>query len=179
MWSRRFLWIGVSSGAAIAISAMALLWLGLFVVSGSEDPAWTVANIVKFTLPGPIVYPACWYAIIFRTRDYSLYRTMVLVVRTFIAGGAVVAIILIAGGVMAMLLTAKHMLEAAVLVAVTPLAYGLMALIGAIILFVPFFIVATPMALLHRWLLLKIFASPSPNIGASVTAAASFPGAGV
>jgi hypothetical protein len=159
---------------------MAALWLGLFVASGPKpNPAWTIANVVKFTLPGPIVYPACWYAIIFRTRDYSLYRTMVLVTRTFIAGGAVVAAILIAGGAIAMLLAARHVLEAAILVATTPIAYGLMTLIGAIVLLVPYYIVATPMALLHRWLLFKIFTSPSsPNFGTSVAAVASAPGAG-
>lgn len=163
MWSTRFLWTGISSGVAIAILTMAALWVGLFAVSGiKNDPAWTIANIVKFTLPGPMVYPACWYAVIFRARDYSLLRTMVLVARTFITATAVVAIILIVGGAIAMLLTAKHLSEAAILVAATPLAYGLMTLIGAAILFVPYFIVATPMAMFHRWLLLRIFASPGP-----------------
>jgi hypothetical protein len=55
-----------------------------------------------------------------------------------------------------------------------------MTLIGATILFVPYFIVATPMALLHRWLLLKIFALPgSPNVGANATGVAAFPGDGL
>jgi hypothetical protein len=35
-------------------------------------------------------------------------------------------------------------------------------LMGAIILFVPYMMVATPAALLHRWLLLKVFASAGP-----------------
>jgi hypothetical protein len=34
-----------------------------------------------------------------------------------------------------------------------------MTLIGAVILVIPYAIVAAPMALLHRWLLLRIFGS--------------------
>ena len=180
MWSRRFLWTGVLSGVVIALLTIVAMWLGLFVISGSKDPTWTIANVVKFALPGPIVYAACWYATIFRPRDYSLRRTMVLVARTFATGCAVVGVILIAGGVIAMLLRATHAMEAAILVAATPLAYGLMTLIGAVILVIPYAIVATPMALLHRWLMLRIFASyGSPTAGPSATAIATPPPAPV
>ena len=171
MWSRRFLFTGESIGADIALLTIAAMWLGLFAVSGSKDPAWTIANIVKFTLPGPIIYAACWYAHIFLPRDYSFRRTMVVVARTFATGCAVVAVILIAGAAIAISLRARHVMEATILVAATPLAYGLMTLIGAIILVIPYAIVATPMALLHRWLMLRIFASsgsPTPSTGAII-----------
>ena len=98
MWSRRFLWTGLLSGFAIATIANAALWLVVFLYSGDKDPAWTVANITKFTIPGLIVYPATWCVVIFRARDYSLSRTMRLVVATFAAGTAVVGVVLMTGG---------------------------------------------------------------------------------
>src|ERR1700731_5088658 len=103
MWSRRFLWTGLSSGIAIAALTLGGLWVVLFVVSGSKDPTWTLANIVKFALPGVIFYPACWYAIIFRNRDYSLNRTMVLVVITFGMVGVVVAALMVIAGFFAVI----------------------------------------------------------------------------
>src|ERR1700684_2673298 len=98
MWSRRFLWTGLLSGVAIATIATGVLWLVVFLYSGDKDPAWTFANITQFTVPGLIVYPATWYAVIFRARDYSLSRTMRLVISTFAAGAAVVGIVLMTGG---------------------------------------------------------------------------------
>jgi hypothetical protein len=165
MWSNRFLWTGLSSGVAVAALALGELWFALFVVSGSEDPTWTLANIVKLALPGVIVYPACWYTVIFRYRDYSLRRTMVLVVATFGAVSALIAAFMIIGGVyvaVAILLEATDPMKAAPLVALAPFAYALIVVIGVVILIVPYMIIATPMALAHRWLLLKLFASAGP-----------------
>ena len=163
MWSRWFLWTGVSSGAVIALLTIAAIWLELFAVIGGKDSA----GLTAFTLPGPIVYAACWYAIIFRPRDYSLRRTLVLVASTFAAGCAAVAVIMVG----ATIVRERHVTEAALLVPGAFVAYGFMTLIGAIILVIPYAIVATPMALLHRWLLLRIFAlsghpPPRPSAGA-------------
>jgi hypothetical protein len=69
-----------------------------------------------------------------------------------------------------MLSVAKPWKVAPVLV-VAPFAYALMTAIGAVLLIVPYMITATPMALLHRWLLLKIFASSgtaAPNTSPNV-----------
>jgi hypothetical protein len=174
MWSRRFLWTGLSSGVAIAALTLAELWLGLFVVSGSKDPTWTFANIVKFTLPGLIVYSACWYIVVFRHRDYSLYRTLMLVVATFGTVSVVIAAVMIFAGfyvAITLLLAAPQPWKVALFVAWAPFAYALVTAIGAVFLIVPYMIVATPMALFHRLLLLKIFASAgpaAPNIRTSV-----------
>jgi hypothetical protein len=46
-----------------------------------------------------------------------------------------------------------------------------MTAIGAVLLIVPYTITATPMALLHRWLLLRSFASagtPAPSMSPGV-----------
>jgi hypothetical protein len=134
-------------------------------VSGSKDPAWTWANIVRLALPGLIVYPACWYAVIFRSRNYSLYQTIMLVAITFCAVSAVVAAFLIIGGfyvAFTTLLAAALSWKVALFAAVAPFAYALMVVIGAIILILPYMIIATPMALAHRWLLLKFFGPATP-----------------
>jgi hypothetical protein len=165
MWSSRFLWTGLSSGVAVAALALGGLWLALFVVSGSKEPTWTLANIVKFALPGLIVYPACWYMVILRSRNYSLRRTMVLVVASFgVVSIAVAAFFAIGGLYVAIttLLAGGQSWKIAPLVALGPLAYALLAAFGAIILIVPYMMVATPMALAHRWLLLKLFAGAGP-----------------
>jgi hypothetical protein len=69
-----------------------------------------------------------------------------------------------------MLTVAKPWMVAPAIV-VAPFAYALLTAIGAVLLIVPYMITATPMALLHRWLLLKIFASSgtvAPNTSPSV-----------
>jgi hypothetical protein len=165
MWSRRFLWTGLSTGAVFALLAVAIMWLALFAASGSKDPTWTIANVVRFALLGPIIYPVCWYAIIFRPRNYSFRRTMVLVACTFGTGCAVVAVFLIGGAEIALTSRAGSLMEAAIYAVISPFVYGLMTLIGAVILIIPYAIVAAPMALLHRWLLLRLFAPSSSTTG--------------
>src|ERR1700737_806155 len=164
MWSNRFLWTGLSSGVAIAALALGGLWLAFFVVSGTKDPTWTFAHMVDLALPGLIVYPACWYVVIFLYRDYSLYRTMVLVGATFAAVTAIVAAFMTIGSIYVVLTTfaAAQLWKVALLAASATFAYAFMVAFGAIILIVPYVIVATPMALAHRWLLLKIFAPAAP-----------------
>ena len=169
MWSRKFLWQGLTTGVLAASLALAGMWLVLFVVARDSDPGWTIANVVKFCLPGMILYPACWYAWIFRRRDYSLRRTMTLVIATFLVGWALVASLLAVGGAyvaVGMALGAAKPAMAIPLVVVAPLAYLMMSVIGAVILFVPFAAVAAPIAFLHRWLLLLI----APNPGAAPSA---------
>jgi hypothetical protein len=175
MWSRRFLWTGLTSGIAVAALTLAEIWLAVFAVSGSKNPMVSFANMVVFALPGLIVYSACWYMIIYRHRDYSLHRTMVLVVATFGTVSAVVAAFMMVGGlyvaISMMLTVAKPWIVAPALV-VAPFAYALMTAIGAVLLIVPYMITATPMALLHRWLLLKIFGSAgtaAANVSPGVT----------
>jgi hypothetical protein len=172
MWSRRFLWTGLLTGAAFALLTVVTMWLALFAAFGSKDPTWTIANVVRLTLPGLILYPACWYIFIFRSRNYSFRQMMVLVAWTFGIGCGVVAIILIAGATIAFTARAGLSMAAAIYAATTPVIYGLMTLVGAVILIIPYAIVATPMAMLHRWLLLHPFAlsgSPTTGTGAMVS----------
>jgi hypothetical protein len=158
MWSSRFLLTGVLSGVVIALLTVALIWLGLFVVTGSKDPNWTIANTSRPMLLGVLVYAACWYGFIFRTRDYSFRQTILLVACTFGIGCGLVAVMLIAGATITMWPIVIQGTKGAVFYAIIPVVHGLMSLVGAVILFIPYAIFATPMALLHRWLLLRRFA---------------------
>ena len=118
--------------------------------------------MVVFALPGLIVYSACWYKIIYRHRDYSLRRTMVLVAATFSTVSAVVAAFMMIGGLyvaISMMLTVAAPWKVAPVLVVAPLSYAFMTAMGAVLLIVPYMITATPMAFFHRWLLLKISAS--------------------
>jgi hypothetical protein len=162
MWSRRFLWTGLTSGIAVAALTLAEIWLAVFAVSGSKNPMVSFANMVVFALPGLIAYSASWYMVIYRHRDYALRRTMVLVVATFGTVSAVVAAFMMIGGLyvaISMMLTVAKPWKVAPVLVVAPFAYAFMTAMGAVLLIVPYLITATPMALLHRWLLLKIFAS--------------------
>jgi hypothetical protein len=169
MWSHRFLWTGLFGGVAIATIATASLWFFVFLYSGDKDPAWTVANIAKFTLPGLIVYPATWYVIIFRPRNYSLPQTLRLVVSTFAAGAVVVGVVLMVGGLyvaISTIMSVPQPWKALPLLIIAPFAYAIMTALGIVILIVPYMVVAIPLALLHRWLLLIVFRSSAPQLPA-------------
>jgi len=94
---------------------------------------------------------------------------MTLVVATFVTVCAVVVVIMSVGGAyvaVAPMLPAAQLADVwkiALLAAVIPFAWALGIAIGAIILIVPYVILATPMALAHRWLLLKLFGPAAPR----------------
>ncbi len=52
MWSRRFLWAGLWSGAAIAAATLALMWLGMLAISGQGRVSFVIANISLLGLGG-------------------------------------------------------------------------------------------------------------------------------
>jgi hypothetical protein len=165
MWSRRFLWTGVLTGSAVAALALAGMSLVLFVWLGGKSPD-DAKIVITFASPGLIVAPACWYVVIFRQRDYSLSRTIMLVGVTFGVGSMIVALLMLIMFQISMMPTPMWK------VARSLILDGELALLitytGARGLVVPYVIVASPMALLHRWLLLKIFASTgsaNPNTG--------------
>ena len=87
MWSRRFLLAGISSSviaAAIALFGVLLLFYWLFLLywiwneSLNAPPNFTYNLISPFSVSF-LVYPACWYFLIFRRRNYSIAQTSILV----------------------------------------------------------------------------------------------------
>ena len=87
MWSRRFLLAGISSSviaAAIALFGVLLLFYWLFLLywiwneSLNAPPNFTYNLISPFSVSF-LVYPACWYFLIFRRRNYSIAQTSIFV----------------------------------------------------------------------------------------------------
>jgi len=113
--------------------------------------------MVGLASPGLIVAPACWYVMIFRPRKYSLSRTMMLVGVTFAVGSTCVALLMLILALISEIPTPMWKLARSLILDVE-LAF-VITYIGARVLVVPYVIVASPTALLHRWLLLKLFAS--------------------
>lgn len=103
MWSPRFLWTGLLSAVAVAALTLVGMFLLMFASLGDKSPNYTLAKMVIFASPGLIVYPVCWYMIIFRQRDYSLRQTLMLVGMTFGIVSAMIAWITIISGVVSLI----------------------------------------------------------------------------
>ena len=153
MWSTRLLWTGVISAFAVAALMLAGIFVVLLVVSlaatGGERPG--LAIIVVLASPGIVVYPACWYAVIFRRRDYSRHQTLKLIGATYGVVSMIIASSMLVGVLDTMIFNALSKITPSDIV-VLPL---MIVAVGTVILGIPYAIVATPMALLHRWLLSK------------------------
>ena len=143
MWSTPFLRFGLLSGLAIAASTLALMWLAIFLFTGAQSRSLMPANIALFGIVGIAAYPACWYAVIFRSRSYSRGRIALLVIVTFVVSCALVAAAL-----------RGYAAYRGVGTWPSPAEFTLaMVTTGAVILALPYAATATPMALLHRrWL---------------------------
>lgn len=162
MWTRAFLIAGLASGGAIAAIALGGLWLATAFIS--DDFSSTGVRFAGTTAHGILVYPACWFAVVFRKKDYSISRTLILVVITFIVVWCVLIALVFALGLYvaaATIAESQDVLKALAIVAITPFATAFMTLIGAILLVVPYAVIATPAAFLHRWLLMRFFTAPT------------------
>jgi hypothetical protein len=154
------------SGVAAAALALAMLWLAFFFVSGTKDPTFTIANIVTYALPGLLsggmvhdhILPSrligipndgarwcnfhCGQCC---SRRIDVKFLAVRLNRGLAHGGA----------------SARPPLDVSESVVLALVITGM----GATILIFPYTIVATPIALFHRWLLLILFeSSRSPPI---------------
>lgn len=164
MWSRRFLWAGIVSGSAAAALALAGIWLALFIVSGGGDPGWTPANAVTSGVIGVIIYPACWYFLVYRARDYSALQTWCLIgVAYGVTCGLVIAVLFFgmfypAGQLISQLPLARHEAAGLALMALlAPFLIGVFALIAGAIIGIAYVAIAAPVAFLHRFALLRVF----------------------
>jgi len=156
MWSARFLWTGILSAIAVAALTLVGMFLLLFVGLGDKGPNSTLAKMVVFASPGLIVYPACWYMMIFRQQDYSLRQTLMLVGVTFGIVSAIIASIMIASSVVALIVLPVWRISPFFLI-LTPLGFVIWFAVGVVFLAIPYAVVAPPMALLQRYLLSKCF----------------------
>ena len=156
MWSTRFLWAGILSAIPVAALTLAGMFLVLFVAFGGKNPSYTLAKMVIFASPGLIVYPASWYMIIFRQRNYSLNQTMMLVAVAFGIVGLIIALSTLIGGLVSLIYLPAWKIHPFFIIA-APIGFAIWFVIGTVILAVPYAVVAPPIALLHRFLLTRCF----------------------
>jgi hypothetical protein len=121
MWQQKFVWVGLSTGMALAAIAVFAVWYVYFAITAVTGgvyplgwlltlfthPALTPPDLreVALAFSGPralgpdlsgvavIVYPACWFYRIQRGRNYSIPTTCALVVATYISSCCVVGIV--------------------------------------------------------------------------------------
>jgi hypothetical protein len=153
MWSRDFLRVGLWSAVGIAAATIALIWLVIFISFGAREPKSSMANISLPGIVGTVVYPMCWYLLVFRPRRYTRARAGLLVTVTYLASCVVVALPFAA-------LTWQQFSSTTPNSSLLPLGFWV---IGVILLAVPYAVVATPMAFVHRQFLLNCFAPPEPQ----------------
>lgn len=156
MWSTRFFWTGILSAIVVAALTLAGMFLMLLVAFAGKNPSYTLAKMVIFASPGLIAYPASWYMVIFRRRDYSLHQTMMLVGLAFGIVGTIVASSIVIGGLVSIIYLPAWKIDPFFIIA-APLGFAIWFAIGTVILAIPYVVVAPPIALLHRFVLLKCF----------------------
>jgi hypothetical protein len=143
MWSCQFLQLGLVSAVGTAGATLGLIWVALALPSGRPgrlrsptSPLWGVGGI--------IVYPVCWYLLVFRRRCYTRAQTALLVIVTYAVSCAPIALLFAA-----LMLIAQP--------TVLPLFGMQLFAAGVVLLGVPYASIATPMAFLHRRFLLDQF----------------------
>jgi hypothetical protein len=153
-----------------AALAIIVFWFVLFSLGLRLDLIGGVPlNVTAYSAAvGIVIYPSCWFMMIQRARDYSISRTFSLLRVNFGLSCLVIFAILFLAffclGVLSLLTSligsakpetatrAVQMLLGAPFMAATVVA------IGAFVAIIPYGAIATPIAFLHRWLLLTVFA---------------------
>ena len=170
MWSRGLFRAGVSTSFVAAALVAGGLWLGLYGLeqAGSRFPPLSLLKELHVLrgwmlpgLPAACLYAVCWHRVIFRQRDYSPRRTWWLIVVSYLMAMIVGTIGIFTFVAFGMLTTMTSLAELpAMLLALAFMAFvagmAYMPLAGAL-LFVPYLIVAVPVAFLQRALLLQAF----------------------
>jgi hypothetical protein len=164
MWSRRFLLFGLASAivaAALALILFGLLLFGLGSIGVIERDA---SMLVMFGIPGIIIYPVCWHAVIYRNLSYTPLDTWRLVAFTYGACCLLVIGILSVWYFFQAIIWAKIMiLQAgawwAVSFLLVPLVIAILVFAVAVSFAIPFVATAGPIAFLHRALLLATLGS--------------------
>ena len=150
------------SAVVVAALTLAGMFLLLFVGLGDKSPHYTLAKMVVLAAPGVIVYPVCWYMLIFRQRDYSLRCTLMLVGVTFGIVSAVILPIVVVGSIVSLIAMPVWRISPFLFIA-APLGFVIWFVLGAIFLAIPYALVAAPMALLHRHILSRCFRLLGPT----------------
>jgi hypothetical protein len=185
MWSRKFVAAGLSSATVFAALSAFAIWLLFYLVlspavNAGHMEATGIFEFVFSVAVGVFVYPACWFFMVQRARDYGPKHTLELICVTYgISCLAVAVVFCLAmatafGAVvfMGFLKMIFGSIEAnwqslgygVLVVAATPLVALFGIGMGALIVLPAFIVIAAPIAYLHRWLLLKMFAPNGTNM---------------
>ena len=174
MWSKKFVWVGLSSGVLFAASAAFAIWFTLnfalaAAANAGQAEASVMLNFAVLVFVGAVVYPACWFYTIQRSRDYSKLATFNLVILSYYVSCLAVAALfclavmgvygtffvlaVIRGTVNWHAMTGSFFL----IFVLPPLGGVSFAVLGGFVTLIPFIMIAPLMAFLHRWLLLAMF----------------------
>jgi hypothetical protein len=175
MWTRRFLWAGVVSSvvaAAITVAGFAALVFAAELAAGKPMPssplqgfmevlrAWMLLGIL-----GVVIYAICWYRLVYASRDYSPGNTVALMGVSYIITAAVGSIPFWGPTLFEILTRTSGTPMEIIFMA---FGMGMMVLFWTLgvgmLLFIPYELVATPIAFLQRAVLLRAFRSPEPTV---------------
>jgi hypothetical protein len=163
MWSRRFLLTGLASAVVAAVMALTFLWLLLVGLERAGVIDQMASAIVAVGLPGVVVYPLCWHALIYRRHSYTRRDTDKLIACTYGACALVAVAILSVWYFVQAIATAKEFVLNisvsgwALSFVWVPVVIAIAAATFALFLAVPFVAIAGPIAFAHRALLLAWF----------------------
>jgi hypothetical protein len=173
MWSRQFLVVGLASSAMFAALTIFVFWSVLFSLGLHLDLiGGALLNVIAYSAAvGIMVYPSCWFVMIQRARDYSISRTFSLLRVNFGVSCLVVFAVLFLAffslGALSLLTsligstkpeTPEFATRAVQMLLGAPFMAATVVAIGAFVAIIPYGAIATPIAFLHRWLLLTVFA---------------------
>jgi hypothetical protein len=164
MWPKRFLTVGLLSAVAAAMLALVLLALLLAGIEWSGVVTLQTRSLAVFAVPGVLVYPICWYALIYRPCRYGTRDTVRLIAWTF-AATFLLLIAVIMGWAMIALATHAIFIDSRQWMDAASLLKGMLVIIGlglltAACLAIPFAVTAGPVAFAHRAVLLRRFGEP-------------------
>ena len=157
MWSKRFLWAGVSSSViAGAVAYLGILLLLFLIFRGL--PTRSLPYFISWGIGGCVIYVVCWFYVIFRHRNYSVEQTSILLTYTYLVFGAFVVVGFFCLGVWQILAPSAYVGSWSV---ADYLTVPSVLMIGGIAIsflgLIPYILIFAPTAYLQRYLLFWLF----------------------
>jgi hypothetical protein len=165
MWTRRFLLTGLFTGALLVGLTFVAMWP---VMSLMPHGLGVLAGLAVPCVVGLIIYPPLWYVLIHRRRDYSGANTLRLVAYSYAGPCAITILGMLAG----MLYPSEAVVSTGGWGWATLLEFAevlMAAVVAAVMVAIPYVIIAGPLAFVHRLLMLRFFARPGAEPAAPDT----------
>ena len=147
--SKRFMWAGVSSSVIAAVIVLFCVLLFSYLLDwAAKFPYYSLISPLSVIY---LVYPACWYFLIFRRINYSVTQTSILVSYIYPISCVFVGAICVVGAIFGYGVNRQaHFFD----VSTSIISWTIM---GFAIFLIPYALVAFPTAYLQRILLLWLF----------------------